>query len=192
MGVMGDRRLFTAVRPPPTQVAELEDFLEAAGFNAAGVRLVRPEKWHITLSFMPAVTPSQAEALHDALVRLCGTTVPMDLVLRQAGTFARSGIATPIWIGVDGDLEALGKLAAGSRSAGHLSGTRVDSPKAYRPHLTLARRRPPEHATLWMERLDRFSGTGWRVEELLLVESVLDGHGHPARHRAIERHRLTG
>lgn len=189
---MGDRRLFTAVRPPTTQVAELEDFLEAAGFSAAGVKLVRPENWHITLSFMPAVTTSQAESLHDALVRLCSSTPPIDLVLRQAGTFARSGFATPIWIGVDGDLVALEGLAAGSRAAAHLSGARVDSPKAFRPHLTLARHRPAEHSSLWMERLDRFSGTGWTVGELLLVDSVLSGRGHPARHSVIGRYRLAG
>ncbi len=191
-GLMGDRRLFTAVRPPPAQLAELEAFLETAGFAAANLKMVRPENWHITLSFMPAVTADQIEALHDALVWLSSSTVPMDLVLRRAGTFARSGMATPMWIGVEGDLDELGRLAAGCRAAAHRSGTRLESPKHYRPHLTLARRRPTEHAALWMERLDRFDGTPWMVEEVTLVESILGVRGESARHGIIGRYALTG
>lgn len=184
--------MFTAVRPPPAQLAELEDFLGTVGFFDAGVGLVHPEKWHITLSFMPAVQTRQLEALHDALVRVASDTAPLELVLRHAGTFARSGTSTPIWMGVEGDLTHLARLASGCRTAGHRSGVRVDSPKHYRPHLTLSRHRPEKHGALWLERLDTFRGTPWTVTELVLVESVLGGHRQPARHGIIERHPLTG
>ncbi len=189
---MGTRRLFTAVRPPAAQLAELEDFLDAAGFRAAGVRVANPAKWHITLSFMPAAESLSVDALHDALLMLASSTSPLDLVLRGVGSFARAGVSTPIWIGVEGDLQAMQQLASGCRSAGHRSGIRVDSPKNYRPHLTIARRRPTEHGALWMHRLDQFSGTSWTVQELVLIDSILGGRGQPARHSIVERYPLTG
>lgn len=189
---MGTRRMFTAVRPPAAQVAELEDFLDAAGFGAAGVRVVNPAKWHITLSFMPTVEATCVEALHDALLMLGNRMPPLTLVLRGAGTFARAGTATPIWIGVDGGLLEMQQLAAGCRSAGHRSGIRVDSPKHYRPHLTIARHRPVEHGALWMNRLDQFSGTSWTVRELVLIDSILGGRGQPARHSVVHEYPLNG
>lgn len=171
---------------------ELEEFLEAVGVRASGIRLVNPDKWHITLSFMPAVHSSQTESLHDALATLATRTPPLDLVLRGAGLFARGSIATPIWTGVEGDLAALADLAAGCRRAAHRSGTRVDSPKRFRPHLTLSRRGPPDHAALWLERLGQFSGTPWTVKDIALVESTLGGRGTPAQHRVMEHYGLTG
>lgn len=184
--------MFVALRPPAAQLTALEDFVEAIGIHASGVRLVSPDKWHITLSFMPAVQSGQLEALHDSLVLLAAATPPLELVLREAGSFARAGAATPIWIGVDGDLSALDELAAGCRTAGHRSGIRVDSSKHFRAHLTLSRRRPPEHGARWMDLLDQFRGQPWTVTELFLMESTLGGRGNPALHREVERHTLTG
>lgn len=191
-GSMGDRRLFAAARPPAAQLLELEDFLDRIGIADAGMRLVSPAKWHITLSFMPAVHASQTESLHDALATLVRGTPPFSLVLRGAGLFARAGPSTPIWMGVEGDLPSLENLAAGCRTAAHRGGVRVDSPKHFRPHLTLARRQPPEHPALWMQRLDQFNGTPWTVQDIVLVDSMLGGRGTPARHRVVDRHALTG
>ena len=94
-GPMGTRRLFTAVSPPGPQLTELEDFLDSSGIAATGLRLVVPAKWHVTLSFMPAVTSEQFDALQDQLTTLGSRTPPLELVLRGAGTFARpSGSAS--------------------------------------------------------------------------------------------------
>lgn len=187
---MGDRRLFAAVLPPADQLMELEDFLDTAGISSSGIRVVRPDKWHITLSFMPTVQFPQAETLHDALTALASRTPPLDLVVRGAGLFALSR-SSPIWMGVQGDLAALSLLASGCRAAGHRSGTRVDSSKDFRPHLTVSRRPPPDHGALWIQRLAQFRGTPWTVTEFALLESTL-GHGTPARYHVVERHALTG
>ena len=156
------------------------------------IRLINPDKWHITLSFMPAVQTPQAEALHDAMVLLAANTAPFDLVLKGAGSFPRPGAAAPIWIGVEGDVASLHDLAAGCRRAGQRSGARMESPKHFRPHLTLSRRRPPQHGLLWLQRLDQFRGTPWTVAELLVMESTLSGRGIPARYGIVERHALKG
>ncbi|MEO7588563.1 MAG: RNA 2',3'-cyclic phosphodiesterase [Arachnia sp.] len=189
---MGTRRLFTAVSPPDPQLTELEDFLDASGIAATGLRLVVPAKWHVTLSFMPAVTSEQFDALQDQLTTLGSRTPPLELVLRGAGTFARSGAATPIWIGVDGDLPALDALAAGSLAACHRSGIRVEASKNFRPHLTVSRHRPADHGELWLEKLDGFRGTPWISTEMLLIESILGGHRQPATYTAVNQYPLTG
>ncbi len=156
------------------------------------MKLVSPDKWHITLSFMPAVQTAQAEALHDALVSLASSTHPLDLVLQGAGFFTGSAASSPTWLGIAGDLHALDSLAASCRSAGRRSGTRVESSKKFLPHLTLARHSPSEHPDVWLQRLDQFRGTPWTVKELVLVESTLRGHGRPPVYGVVERHALTG
>lgn len=183
--------MFAAVLPPTDQLMELEDFLDAGGISSSGIRLLGPDKWHITLSFMPSVQLSQAEALHDALAALSSRTPPLDLVLGGAGLFSLSRFPSPIWMGVQGDLPALGRLASGCRAAGHRSGARVDSPKVFRPHLTVSRRPPPDHGALWIQRLAQFSGSPWIVKDFAMLESTL-GHGTPARHRVVERYALAG
>lgn len=189
---MGTKRLFGAVALPPAQSTELEDFLDASGIDDAGVRMVSPDRWHITLSFMPAVGSEQVEAVHDELVALASRTAPLDLVLRHAGTIARSGAATPIWMGVDGDVAALGALAAGCRRAAHRTMVRVETSKHFRPHVTLSRHMPVRHGDLWLERLDRFRGTPWTVTEMLLIESTLGAQKGTPRYSVIGRHALTG
>ncbi|WP_158600594.1 RNA 2',3'-cyclic phosphodiesterase [Tessaracoccus antarcticus] len=184
--------MFTAVSPPRLQLTELEDFLDASGISSTGLRWVAPDKWHITLSFMPAVEAEQVGALHDALTELATRTPPLDLRLSGAGSFARSGAATPMWIGVDGDLPSFIALAAGSLAACHRSGARVESSQHFRPHLTVSRHRPARHGELWLEKLDAFRGTPWTVSELLLIESTLGGHQQPARYSVVERHPLRG
>ncbi len=189
---MGTKRLFVAVAPPAEQVTELEDFVESTGIARAGMKLVNPDKWHITLSFMPAVQTAQMEALHDALSSLTGGTRPLELVLRGAGLFSQPGTSTPIWIGVDGDLQELEDLASRCRRACQRSGARVDSPKRFKPHMTLSRQRPPDHWELWLERLNQFHGTPWKVDRLLMVETTFGGRRSPARHGVVASHALSG
>lgn len=189
---MGVRRLFLAVHPPVTELVEIQDFLEDVGFDGAGMKLVSPDKWHITLSFMPAVQTAQAEALHDALVSLAGRTRPLDLVLEGAGFFPGSGASTPTWLGVAGDLDSLSDLAMGCRSAGRRSRTRVESSKKFLPHLTLSRHSPAQHPEVWLQRLEQFRGTPWTVKEIVLVDSTLRGRGHSPVYGVVERYGLAG
>ncbi len=192
MASMGTKRMFVALRPPAELVAELEDFVEATGIARTGVRLVNPAKWHITLSFMPAVQSVLVDALRDELSSLATNTRPLELVLRGAGLFPRPGASTPIWIGVDGDLPGLDNLALRVRAACQRSGARVDSPKRFKPHMTLSRQRPTDHWELWIERLNQFHGSDWLVTEVLLIETTMGGRGHPARHDVVGRHPLSG
>lgn len=189
---MGVRRLFLAVHPPVAQLVELQDFLDDVGFAGAGLKLVTPDKWHITLSFMPGVQLAQAEALHDALIPLAANTRPLDLRLEGAGFFPPTASSTPTWIGVRGDLDSLSTLALGCRSAGRRSGTRVESSKKFRPHLTLARHSPSGHPEVWLQRLDQFRGIPWTVTELLLVESTLRGFGNAPVYDIVESYKLSG
>lgn len=183
--------MFAAVRPPADQVVELADFLEAGGITSSGIRVINDAKWHITLAFMPQVQFPRADALHDGLAALCSRTPPLELVLRGAGLFPRPGNSSPIWMGVEGDLSELEQLAAGCRTAGYRAGIRVDSPKHFRPHLTVSRRPPPDHAGLWLERLNQFRGTPWTVSDIVVMESTLS-RGTPARYSIVQRHALTG
>ncbi len=184
--------MFLAVLPPVDQLLEVEDFLDDVGFAGSALKLVSPDKWHITLSFMPAVQTSSAEALHDALVSLASSTRPLDLVLKGAGFFPGTAASRPTWLGVAGELDSLDILATDSRSAARRSGTRVESSKSFQPHLTLARHSPAEHPEVWAQRLDQFQGTPWIVQEIVLLESTLRGRGSSPVYGVVKRYALTG
>lgn len=186
---MNTRRLFTAVWPSAQAVTELEDFLESSGIKAMTPELgwARPHRWHITTAFMPKVSHIQLEDLEDRLAELAAATPSLSLRLAGAGTFGKAGLHAPVWIGVDGDLEALHDLAQHCRTAASRSGIRHDSGKSFTPHVTVARRGERVDLALWLSRLDEFRSRIWTVDEFVLTESFPGTKDRPPRYEIIQR-----
>ena len=161
-------RLCVALYPPPDALADLA----AAWAPPAGVRPAPVEQWHLTLAFLGEVrddTPVQS-----GLREVADRHQPLRLRLAGGGTFARQGV---VWAGLDGDLEALRRLAADVQEACRAAGTSLPD-KPFRAHLTLgrARTRAPVDAAA----LASYAGPEWEADRVVLVRSVL-GRG-PARH----------
>jgi 2'-5' RNA ligase len=96
---------------------------------------------------------------------------PIRLRLAGGGRFGR-GRFTVLWVGLDGDIEALRELGAILRTELRRARLPYDR-KPLRPHLTLAR--PGERLDVADDllTLGRYAGPEWTVDTLTLVRSHL-------------------
>ncbi|AGP57071.1 RNA 2',3'-cyclic phosphodiesterase [Streptomyces rapamycinicus] len=132
-------RLFAAVLPPEAAVAELAARVKAlrALPGADGLRWTEREGWHFTLAFFGEVAEDVLPELHTRLARAAHRHHPHELRLAGGGRFDDR----VVWVGVDGDSEALRRLADSAEAGGRRAGVPMDRHRPYHPHLTIARAR---------------------------------------------------
>ncbi|MGM7668598.1 RNA 2',3'-cyclic phosphodiesterase [Microbacterium sp. A93] len=178
-------RMFVAVYPPEDVRAELAEFLAVR----PDLAWTDPEQMHITLAFFASVPDRSLDRLEENLAEAARAVESFTCGLHGAGAFPHPDSAAVLWLGVEDGAEELSRLARKVRSAGNRAGVAPDG-KAFHPHLTLAR--PGRvNATRWIRVLETFSAQMWTVEEVHLVESVLQGHGHRPRHQVVATAPLT-
>ncbi|WP_018567086.1 RNA 2',3'-cyclic phosphodiesterase [Streptomyces sp. PsTaAH-124] len=191
-------RLFAAVLPPQDVLDALADEVAAlrALPGADRLRWTGRAGWHLTLAFYGEVAEETVPELEARLAKAAHRTRPFPLALRGGGRF---GHGKALWTGAEGDLPALRLLAGRAQAAGRRAGapgTAADGHRPYRPHLTLARGRPPladvrPHA----DALAGLTGRTWTVDEIVLVRSLLPASGVPGeqpRYDAVARWPLGG
>lgn len=186
---MSPRRLFTAVLPPTHAAVELEDFLDATGIRrmASDAAWVKPHRWHITTAFLPAVGHFELQRFEDLLVTVAERTRPFRLQLRGAGVFMQHARGVPMWMGIDGDIDALEQLALRCRTAAARSDIRHDSGRVFTPHVTVARKAERVDTGLWVQRLNAFEGESFEVDEFVLVESIASTRDKPPAYDVLAR-----
>jgi len=167
-------RLFAAVDPPPDIRDALTAELPAPDEQ---LRYVAPEQWHLTLAFYGEVDDAKRETLVAGLSRAAARSRSLQLRLAGAGTFPRqSSRARVLWVGLDGEIDELRRLADRCAGAGRRARIAMES-RAFRPHLTLARaRQGAVDATSTVDALSGFSSPWWTAGTLRLVHSTLGAH----------------
>jgi 2'-5' RNA ligase len=160
-------RLFVALTPPPDAVSELRE-AAAAVSGLPALRWTRPDQWHLTLAFLGEVDDQALLDLAERLGRAAARHGPLTLALQGAGRFGNR----VLWTRVNGDVEALRRLAASVRAAARRARLAVED-RPYRPHLTLARGREGADLRPAVDALDGFTGSPWTAAELNLVRSWL-------------------
>ena len=168
-------RMFVAVMPPLEVVEDLAEFVEPRQERDSPLRWSPEEQWHLTLAFLPSVADRDLDELVERLAEAAGRRESFELRLHGAGSFPNPAQGKVLWTGVAGDTEPLERLSASTRAAAVRAGVEVDGSK-FRPHLTLARAKPPVELTKWLRVFDLYTGPSWRVEEVALVQSQ-PGHG---------------
>jgi 2'-5' RNA ligase len=180
-------RLFVAIVPPPAVLAELAAWLAPLQAAAGpGLRWTGPDSWHITLAFLGEVAEPARPELSIRLERAARRHPVQDLALRGGGAFpaaeraravlavvaARPGAPGATGPARSGPLHALAaSVAAGARRAG---APPPDEARRYRPHLTLARPRPPADVRPVVASLAGLDVGPWRAADIRLIRS------HPA------------
>jgi 2'-5' RNA ligase len=172
-------RLFVALVPPPEVLDELEAFLAPHRAGAPGLRWVRRELLHVTLTFLGEVDDRTVERLLPRLQRAVGRHERMSLSLAGAGTFPSNGKhARVLYSVLFGDRRQLAQLAASTTAAGRREGTLPDKHPTFRPHLTLARcRKAPVDVRPLLESMQSFASSPWTAESVHLMESRLPAGG---------------
>ncbi|OUP09823.1 RNA 2',3'-cyclic phosphodiesterase [Collinsella sp. An2] len=129
-------RAFVALELPGDVVEDLVVLARQLQGYVRG-RFMRRETYHVTLAFLGEVDESAARRAMDALDAACaGCDAPL-LVAEGLGTFGRPHDAT-LWLGLR-EVPELMDIAAAVRHALDKAGVVFDR-KAFRPHITLARR----------------------------------------------------
>lgn len=175
-------RTFVAVRLPAPVRAALGDL--GAHIRADGLRgrWVPPDNIHLTLAFLGDTEPAAVARIGAALNEAAAGSRPFDLAAAGLGVFPGLRRARVLWVGLQGEREALAALTA---AVG-----RTLAPLGFAPprqgtvgHLTLARAREvfdPDALAAALQRHGGFTGPSFRVHRIVLYRSQL-GAG-PARY----------
>ncbi len=177
------QRMFVAVVPSEQVREDLADFLDAR----PGMRWTPPNLWHITLAFFAAVPEHRIDELVERLATKASKRHTFTTAVAGAGAFPHPAKASVLWLGLDGGTADVEHLAAAARAAGGRVGAPPDGAR-FRPHLTLARLRPPIEATRWLRVLDTYRSPTWEVADIELVASYLgEGPGGRPRYDTVAR-----
>jgi len=155
-------RVFFALWPDAAARETLARLARGVAAQAAG-RAPAPANLHLTLAFVGDVAPERIAALRTIGAAVAANVPPITLVLDRVGTFRGTGI---VWLGASRVPAALERLAADLAAALATDGFPIDA-RAFRPHVTLARRcrRPGEVALA--------ARVAWAAMRLVLNESNL-------------------
>lgn len=138
-------RCFVAIELP----AAIKHSLAKASDSLRG-RLNAPVKWvegdalHLTLKFLGNVPASKLDEVSGAMQRACIGSAPLSLRIASLGAFPSARSPRVVWIGLEGDTEALQLLAGRVDEAMAVLGFPRET-RPFAPHLTLGRVR--EEAT---------------------------------------------
>lgn len=173
-------RVFCAVELP-------REIRAAAAAHAARLRRdfpdaraswARPEGLHITLKFIGEVEPARVEAVSRAAGAAVEGFKTFRLSIEESGTFPPRGAARVLWLGVKDSSHQLAQLQRRLEQECEAAGLPRE-PRAFKPHLTLARLRTPKDAQALSEahRHTTFGPYQFEVNELLVIRSELGPGG---------------
>jgi 2'-5' RNA ligase len=190
-------RLFVAIELPDEVRRYLErtiQTLQTAGADK-GLRWVRPEGIHVTLKFLGSTNEDDLAGITSGLWEVAARHAPFDLQSDGLGSFGGRRSLRVIWVGVGGDTEALGSLAADVERAMAKAGFAAEA-RPYAAHLTLARVREDTSPDA-REVLHRIvaeqavvMGPVFHVNQCSLMESTIQRGG--AVYRALATFPLQG
>jgi RNA 2',3'-cyclic 3'-phosphodiesterase len=125
-------RLFVGIPLAPEVIEALERIVHALQAPGDELRWTSSETWHITLQFLGATPPVQADCIVAGLGRIQSPPVPV--LLHETGFFDRAGVYFA-GVNVSPELQQLQKEVVVSTS--QCGFTPEDRP--FHPHVTLAR-----------------------------------------------------
>lgn len=135
-------RSFIALEMP----AQVKDF--AAGVvgelkpSGAEVKWVEPGNLHLTLKFLGEVDPGATADIIKALEGVCAGQPPLALSATGCGAFPGARSPRVVWLGLNGEVAALARLAQAVQAALEPLGFPAEK-RPFLPHLTLGRVRSP-------------------------------------------------
>lgn len=103
------------------------------------VKWVDPAGIHLTLNFLGNIRPDQVDPISEVM-RAAATIPPFELSLDRLGVFPNPQRVQVVWVGLGGDLSALGELQKHLTTGLETLGFAPEK-RPFKAHLTLARLR---------------------------------------------------
>ncbi|AKG33514.1 RNA 2',3'-cyclic phosphodiesterase [Paenibacillus durus] len=172
LGGTASERLFTAVRLPPELRGAVGGMCRSLSQELSFAKWTHEEDYHITLQFLGDTDPRSIPELVSALKGAARDFRPFTLSLRETGIFGPPSAPRVLWAGVGGETDRLEELHSRIAAATLPLGFRAEE-RAYKPHVTLARKYRgerafnPEYLHAFKQEADALQ-MSWRVEEWVL------------------------
>ncbi len=179
-------RLFVAVMLPEeirAKVCAMRAYLRDA-IGDDGIRWVPEEQLHFTLKFLGETQHEELPTVTEVLAEVATEASPWELTVAGIGTFPRQRNPQNLWIGATEGVPLLKKIAEYMNQRLAERGY-PEEPKAYIPHVTLARMKTHEGEEMVAKilptllndpELNADSGT-FLVQECALMKSELRPEG---------------
>jgi 2'-5' RNA ligase len=183
-------RTFIAVEIGQALCARLEVELRRLVRLAPDARWVRPDSLHLTLAFLGEMSDAAVPAVGTALAKVASRHRPLSLRARGSGIFGPLDCPKVLWVGLGGDLGALGALQRAVAAELLPLGLTPDH-EVFEPHVTLARARNPRGDASLGRCADALRAADFgelAVREVALFASQTDREG--MRYTALVHHPL--
>ncbi len=170
-------RLFVGIQLPQDVQRVLDIWKSSLQEVLPFQKWTHPQDVHVTLSFLGDASAETAEALAADLRQLAAAALPLTLHAEGLGVFGPPAAPSILWAGLAGDLDALAALQREVAGVCARHGFPSEA-RAYRPHLTLARRYrtaagPFKRSALAAAGAPAGGWPAWRVEDIVLYRSHL-------------------
>ena len=170
-------RINAAIQPPDYAVEHLTRALDSLGLAESQIDWVPHALWLLPLATFGNVALRDAQELENLLVKEIGKLQPMEMRLSEVTPLPEDGDDS-VWVGWDGDVEEMGKLASAIPVWVRPFGFLLDR-RSFRLRMRVARVTP--QTTVFdleriVERLGHYQGPEWLVEDVTL--------GRPRRNTA--------
>lgn len=183
--IMATKRVFAAIdlsHEARHKVAGYIDGLKR-DFSHLRVGWEKPEKLHITLRFAGSIDNEQLRELTACADEAARTLSPFEITIFGMGAFLKRRGSNVLWLGLAAGGGAPNPFDLLAKGLGNPQATRK-----FRPHLTIARLKDPEHSRDLVRRhFDRvFDPIAFRAEAIVIYESRLLPTG--SVYTALSRH----
>jgi 2'-5' RNA ligase len=185
-------RVFIAIELSQIVRAHLADHIDRLRSAMPEVRASwsREDDLHLTLKFLGDIPVTHVEQLSAAASIAASKIGPFEMVVEGCRAFPFRGQPRVLWIGIDDPSGKLSKLnRALEDECAHAGFAR--EPRAFHPHLTIARIRQPNGSRQLAARHKEigFNREIVGVSEISVIRSELRSEG--AKHTTISRHALS-
>jgi len=137
-------RAFLAVDPPQeifNEIIKIQDRLRKT--LQGDIRWVKPEGIHLTLKFFGHIYDSDIANISDVVKNSVANMKALLLNVRSLGAFPSVNRPRVLWLGIDGDTDALINLQMETDAGLEGYGFKKED-RPFKPHLTLARVKEPK------------------------------------------------
>ena len=167
-------RSFLAVELSPGVRERIGGIQEKLKTTLKGVRWVRPEGIHLTVKFFGDIYERDLPSIDGAVRWKAAAAAPMMFRAGGLGAFPRPDRARVLWVGLEGDLEGLGRLQREVEDALEGAGFPRER-RAFKPHLTLGRARGDRISGVQeaLRKGDRYEAGSFEASSLFLFRSEL-------------------
>ncbi len=174
-------RSFLAFELPPEIKEMLRDVSGEMKKLALDLRWVKVDNMHLTVVFLGGINRAQIGEVGLKTEEICCDFAPFNVSLRGTGIFGTPRNPRVLWIGINGDLDRMGRFRDSLQLALEDLGVRQEK-RPFRPHLTVGRfrkgsRTASHHLEKLLSRYRDLKSQPWPAKELVLFRSDLNPGG---------------